>query len=276
MSELAFVVMDIDDRGRPDLARRALNGYLEHTGDYGGLKLLRFYRVYRALVRAKVACLRLSQDDLTAEEKQRARKEYLAYTELAEHYIQPTRTMLIITHGLSGSGKTWMTQKILEAFDAVRVRSDVERKRLHGLAPQTRSDSNINADLYTTDASQRTYEQLAFVASMILDAGITVIVDAAFLKRSQRERLRALATDRRVPFVILDLRAPENILRERIEQRRDHGDDASEADLAVLAQQLATQESLSTDEMSQALTLNTMQPLSTSELEQQLTRFVSH
>lgn len=275
ISELAFVVMDLDDRGRSDLARRALNGYLESTGDYAGLKLLRFYHVYRALVRAKVACIRLTQNDLSAEEKQRVRKEYLGYTELAERYTQPAHAMLIITHGLSGSGKTWLTQKLLETIDAVRVRSDVERKRLHGLAPPACSDSGIDTGLYTAAATQRTYEQLAQLAGAILEAGQSAIIDAAFLKRTQRDRLRALAADKRVPFITLDLHAPEQILRARIQQRREREHDASEADVAVLEHQLATQEPLETDEMSSVLMFNTLQPLSTGELVQSLTRFTA-
>jgi hypothetical protein len=248
MSELAFLVMDLDDRGRPDLARRALNGYLEHTGDYTGLAVFRFYQVYRALVRAKVACIRLSQSGLSDTEKTRGREEYRGYTNLAGRYTQPPPPALIITHGLSGSGKTWLSQQLLEALDAVRVRSDIERKRLHGLAPAERSGSGIASGIYAPDASRRTYAHLAELAATILRAGHTVIVDAAFLKHSQRDQLHTVANERRVPFVILDIEVTENILRQRLRQRAAQQHEVSEAGLTVLDHQLATREPLADTE----------------------------
>lgn len=261
MSELAFVVMDLGDRGRPDLARRVLNAYLEHTGDYTGLSVFRFYLVYRALVRAKVACIRLRQNGLSEQEQQQARDHYRSYAALADRYTQASTASLIITHGLSGSGKTTITQSLLETWDAVRVRSDVERKRLHGLAAQARSGSGIDTGLYSTEAGQRTYAHLATLAETILRAGYTAIVDAAFLKRAQRDRLYSLATQMRVPFVMLDIAAPENVLRERVRRRTQRGHDASEAGLAVLDHQLATQEPLTAEELSHVITIDSEHPL---------------
>jgi uncharacterized protein len=242
MSELAFLVMDLDDRGRPDLARRALNGYLEHTGDYAGLAVFRFYQVYRALVRAKVACIRLSQSGLSNAEKNRTHEEYRGYANLAGRYTQPPPPALIITHGLSGCGKTWLSQQLLEALGAVRVRSDIERKRLHGLTPAERSGSGIDSGIYAADASRRTYARLAELATTILRAGHSVIVDAAFLKYSQRDQLHAVANELRVPFVILDIRTPEDILRQRLRLRARQQHEVSEAGLTVLDHQLTTRE----------------------------------
>ena len=276
MSELAFVVMDLDDRRRTDLARRVLNAYLEHTGDYAGLAVFRFYQVYRALVRAKVACIRLSQDSLSDEEKNRGREEYRSYAQLAERYTQPAPPALIITHGLSASGKTWLSQQLLESLDAIRVRSDIERKRLHGLAPSERSGSAIDRGIYTADASQRTYARLAELATMILHAGHTVIVDAAFLRRVQRDQLYAVAVQERVPFVILDIQAPETTLRERLLQRSQQKNEVSEAGLTVLQHQLATRELLSDDEQGRTLTIDGNKPVLIAGLERQLrARFAS-
>jgi uncharacterized protein len=248
MSEVAFLTMDLDDRGHPGLARRALNGYLEHTGDYEGLTVFRFYQVYRALVRAKVACIRLGQGGLGDSEKQRVREEYLGYAGLAERYTQSLHAALIITHGLSGSGKTWLSQQLLESFDAIRVRSDIERKRLHGIAARERSGSGIDSGIYTAEAGHRTYRRLAELAQAILRTGHPVIVDAAFLKREQRDRFRALAGQERAPFVILDIHAPETMLRDRLRHRSQQPHEASEADAAVLDHQLATNEPLAADE----------------------------
>jgi aminoglycoside phosphotransferase family enzyme/predicted kinase len=272
MSELAFVVMDLDDRDRSDLARRCLNTYLEHTGDYAGLTVLRFYQTYRALVRAKVDAIRVRQPGLSPDEAARLSTRYREYTALAERYTQPAAPVLIVTHGLSGSGKTWFSQRLLESFDAIRVRSDVERKRLHGLAALAPSGSQIETGLYTPDASRRTYERLAELARLILGAGFPVIVDAAFLKRRQRDLLRSLATDRRVPFVILDMRAPEAVLRERVRLRAREARDASEAGLAVLDHQLATHEPLAPDELEKTLGVDSRTPPATAELVAELRR----
>ena len=260
MSEVAFLAMDLDDRGHPALARRALNVYLEHTGDYAGLALFRFYQVYRALVRAKVACIRLGQRGLSEEERRRVREEYLGYVNLAERYTQARPTALVIMHGLSGSGKTWISQQLLETFDAIRLRSDVERKRLHGLAPHQRSGSGIDSGIYTSEGGRLTYARLAELAAAILQAGYPVIVDAAFLKHGQRELFHALAERARAPFVIVHIHAPESVLRERLQSRVQQTQEASEAGLAVLDHQLAGRESLTEDEKRRAVFLDGVAP----------------
>ncbi|MHB8623087.1 MAG: bifunctional aminoglycoside phosphotransferase/ATP-binding protein [Sulfuricaulis sp.] len=257
MSEVAFVTMDLDDRGRPDLARRALNVYLEHTGDFDGLAVFRFYQIYRALVRAKVAVIRLSQDGLSSAEKPAVRAEYLGYTHLAERYLHTTRAALIITHGVSGSGKTWLSQQLLESFDVIRIRSDLERKRLHGYAASERSGSDIDSGIYTPEAGRRTYARLAELALAVLRAGYPVIVDAAFLKREQRDQLHAVAQQTQTPFVILDVQAPEPALRARLTQRTQQQHEASEANLGVLAQQLVARQPLTTDEQRHTLVVTT-------------------
>jgi aminoglycoside phosphotransferase family enzyme/gluconate kinase len=255
MSELAFLVMDLEERGHPELARRALNGYLEHSGDYAGLAVLRFYLVYRALVRAKVAMIRLRQPGLLAEEQDAARAVYRGYVQLAEDYTHVPPPWMVITHGPSGAGKTWIAQRLLETCGAIRVRSDIERKRLHGLAPLARSRSQPGAGLYTTSANDRTYGRLAELAGAILDAGFAVIVDATFLERARREQLRAVARARNVRFMILNIQAPEQLLHERVGQRDQQARDASEAGTAVLEWQLAHIEPLAADEQAETLTI---------------------
>jgi aminoglycoside phosphotransferase family enzyme/predicted kinase len=260
MSEVAFLTMDLDDRGAPHLACRALNTYLEQTGDYAGLRVLRFYRVYRAMVRAKVACIRMDQAGAGDRDRERLRQEALGYLDLAERYTRSTRPALLITHGFSGSGKTTLTQALADAWGAVRVRSDVERKRLFGLSPDARTASDVASGLYSREAGERTYERLAELARVVLGAGYSCIVDAAFLQRAQRALLREVADDTGVPFAILDVRAPEAVLRSRILAREREGRDASEADLAVLGHQLATSEPIGPDEGAEVLAVETEPP----------------
>lgn len=272
MNEVAFTVMDLDDRGQQVLARRFLNAYLEHSGDYAGLRLLRFYQVYRALVRAKVSVIRLSQPGLSHAEREQIESKYRGYADLAERYTRTSAPALIITHGLSGTGKSTVTQALVEHVDAIRVRSDVERKRLHGLTAGERSGSGLNAGLYTADASQRTYAHLAGLARTILAAGHTAVIDATFLRRAQRDRLRTLAAELGVPFVILAIEAAEETLRRRVVERERAARDASEAGLAVLAQQRAGAEPLGTDELALALAIDGDRPPAGPELGELLLR----
>ena len=133
-SEVAFCTMDLQDRGRADLARRFLNGYLECSGDYSALAVFPLYFAYRALVRAKVAQLRRSQGEESPVESDRLSRELANYLELAHRSTRPRTSFLAITHGVSGSGKTQGSQAVVERMAAIRIRSDLERKRLAGVA----------------------------------------------------------------------------------------------------------------------------------------------
>ena len=257
MSETAFLTMDLDDRGYPAWGHRILNDYLEKTGDYAGLRLLRYYQVYRALVRAKVACIRMNQAGLSDRDRKQIRQLYRTYADLAERYTRPTGGWLAITHGLSGSGKTMIAQSLVEATGAVCVRTDVERKRLHGLSPMTQTASGTDTGLYSPEATRLTYQRMAERAGTVLRAGFPVIVDGAFLKSAQRQTLRATAEQMKLPFIILDVHAPEAVLRQRILERARQGRDVSEATLAVLEHQIATREPLDADERARALEIET-------------------
>ncbi len=258
INEVAFCAMDLADRGRPDLARRLLNAYLEHTGDYSGLKVAHFYIVYRAMVRAKVAALRLKQErESGAEIEPELAKEITAYFDLADRVIEPVHPpALAITYGLSGSGKTTGTQDLVDALGFIRIRSDVERKRLFGLAPDEKSGSQLGADLYTEEASEQTYRRVEELAEIVLGSGFSAIVDAAFLRREQRRGFSELAARLGVAFRILHFDVPEEELRRRVEERERRGSDASEANLEVLEHQLETVEALGEDESPEVIRID--------------------
>ncbi|QID16800.1 AAA family ATPase [Nitrogeniibacter mangrovi] len=245
VADLAFLVMDLAERGRPDFAWRVVNAWLEPLGDYGGLAVLRFYRVYRALVRAMVAALSGADAD--------ARR----YLDHAADTTMPTPPRLLVTHGLAGSGKSTVARALAQALGAVQLRSDVERKRLHGLAPLTRSGSALDAGLYGDPETRATYARLTELATGALAAGYPVIIDAACLRRWQREGFRRLARARGIPCVIVDCQAPAAELERRVVSRSAGGADASEATLAVLAGQRRTAEPLDADERVMAVVVDT-------------------
>jgi uncharacterized protein len=211
-----------------------MNGWLEHTGDHGALPALRFSIVYRALVRAQVAGLRGAA--CCAEARR--------YVDTAHAWLRPTTPRLFITHGLPGSGKTFESQRLLEREGAIRLRSDVERKRLSGLGMLEDSRA-AGLDLYNAEATARTYQRLFDLARGALGSGYPVVIDAAFLRRHERQRALALAGELGVPLTIIDCEASPEVLRERLRARRG---DASEADDTVLERLQLAAEPLSGEE----------------------------
>jgi aminoglycoside phosphotransferase family enzyme/predicted kinase len=250
LADLAFPFMDLLDHGLPRLAWRLLARVLDASGDHDGLPLLRWLAAYRALVRAKVALLsaqaggadrRLDADRAGAAHATAERRVALAHA-----LAHPTPPSLVLTCGLSGSGKSTVALMLAESMGALRVRSDVERKRLHGLAPTARVDDP--ARLYGADSTRRTYDRLLAIAEAALAGGVGVVLDAAYLRRAERDQARALAARLGVPFAIVECHAPDGVLADRIRRRQAADHDPSDADLAVLARQQAWQEPPQADE----------------------------
>ncbi len=248
-ADIAFACMDLHARGRPELAWRLLDGWLEGTGDHAGMAVHRYYLVYRALVRALVLALRRSQGAAAAG------ADYLA---AAQRLARPGEPRLLLTHGPSGSGKSRLALALVEAAGAVRVRSDVERKRLLGLGPLEPTQA---ARAYSAQASRRTYARLRRLAREVLAAGYPVIVDAAFLEPSRRDPLVALADSMGLPWALLDCHAEAALLRQRLLARRARGDDPSEADLQVLQAQLARGDLLRPGERARCIDVDTGAPV---------------
>ena len=255
IDEAAFLVMDLLHSNRADLAYRFLNAWLEESGDYAGVDVLRFYLAYRATVRAKVSAIRASQPDSKPRLKQQAVIACRSYLTLAASCLARQQCALIITHGLPGSGKSTFAQAALQRLGAIRIRSDVERKRLFGLKPL--ESSRARADIYTPDATQRTYARLRELAGVLLRAGFTVIVDAAFVLQQERELFRQLAQEMNVPFVIAAMQASDAVLTARVVQRRIAATDPSEADVDVLRLVQATLQPLLPHELARAVEFST-------------------
>jgi aminoglycoside phosphotransferase family enzyme/predicted kinase len=252
VSDIAFTFMDLLDHGLPRLAWRFVSAYFERSGDYDGLALLRFYSVYRALVRAKVALIHLRQPQLPQQVRLREHTSFEHYLALAERLRRPGAPLLIVMTGLSGAGKSTVAQALAERVGGVRIRSDVERKRLYGLAPESKSDGSI----YTTEATARTYARLADAARAVAAARVPAIVDAAFLKREERRQFRALAGALGVRHALVACEAPPDVLRARV-AGRPLGADPSEAGVEVLERQFGWREPLDAEERSDATVIDT-------------------
>ena len=269
MSELAFLLMDLDDAGRPELGQRFLDSYLQISGDYAGLALLRFYQVYRAMVRCKVSAIRMRQAE---SDSQRVALEAVvfSYLQLALGYTRTAAPALLLTHGLSGSGKSTVSGELILQLAAVRLRSDVERKRLAGLPAAADTSSAPGGGLYHCGFTEKTYARLLELAQSILQAGFIAIVDATFLDSAPRNAFAELADRLQVPFLILDFQVPEEELRKRIEHRQKQAIDASEAGILVLKRQLSDYRPLAEIERRRALVISPACPLSLDELKARL------
>ena len=254
MSEIAFLVMDLHERDQASLAWRFINVYLEQSGDYAGTCVLPFYLCYRAMVRAKVEAIRAKQVDAGDDERVTVLNEYDGYLRLADHYAAVTSPVLVVTRGVSASGKSTITQSLLEMLGAIRIRSDIERKRLFGIPADTDARSCVGQGIYDARASRQIYDRLVELAGYVLVAGFPVIVDAASLQTDQVAAFRALANSASVAFVILELTAPSELLRERIGQR-ERG--VSDADRAVLEHQLSAWQVLPEEYLANRIVVDT-------------------
>lgn len=256
MSEVAFLVMDLVDRGAPQLAWLALNAYLEESGAYPGLAVLRFYVVYRALVRAKIHLMRAREPGMSEQEAARIEAAFRGYLALAAAWSTPGAPQLVLMHGYSASGKSAIALELAQACGAIRVRSDVERKRLHGLAANARSHSEVGDGLYSAQATEATYARLAQAARAIVGAGYTAIADAAFLRRAERAPLIEVAAALAAPALLIDVQAPAELLEQRIASRAKDAHEPSEASIEVLAHQAAQAQPVEPDERLQVLTVD--------------------
>lgn len=257
INDVAFLVMDLKSRGRADLAAVLLNKYLETTADYDGMALLPFYAVYRALVRAKVDAIGAEQSpEHAAEYHERLQRRIRA----ALQWTSPPRGALILMQGVSGSGKSWLSEKLQAALPALRVRSDLERKRLAGVSENKSAASAPDTGIYTPHMSHRTYARLLECAESCLQTGFHTIVDAAFLDKADRELFRGLAARLNVPLVIVSCKADADTLSERVRGRKAAGKDASDADQAVLESQLRKLQPFDAAETPRVIEVDTRQP----------------
>jgi aminoglycoside phosphotransferase family enzyme/predicted kinase len=257
VSDLAFLTMDLSAHGRPDLRHAALQAWAETLGDFDGLRLLPYFECYRALVRAKVSALRAAQEAPGSAQHGAAlatAEHYLCWAEAETNRFTPR---LLLTCGVSGSGKTWVARQVAAQLPALHLRSDIERKRLAGLDPLADSRSEPGAGIYTPSADAETYGRLYSAAESCLQAGENVIVDATFILEKRRKVLINIAKRLKVPFTILHCTAPRALLRERVASRALAGTDASEAGAAILERQLSHFDMFSETEQANVLEIDT-------------------
>jgi hypothetical protein len=221
--DLAFLLMDLRHRGLGGLGNLVLNRYLDRTGDTGGIAAMPLFMSMRAAIRAHVS---------TAAGRNELARSYLS---LALELLQSRPRVLVAIGGLSGTGKSTLAQELaaeLGPEPGARIaRTDVLRKRMMGVAPETR----LPPEAYSHAVSERVYAAFRDEATAALAGGHAAIADATFVDPVERSAIEAVAARAGVPFLGLWLEAPADVLRARVGGRRD---DASDAGLAVLERQL--------------------------------------
>ncbi|GAB6388008.1 bifunctional aminoglycoside phosphotransferase/ATP-binding protein [Stutzerimonas marianensis] len=263
-SDAAFLAMDLEDRGLKCQARRFINGWLEHTGDYAALELLNLYKAYRALVRAKISLFRLHQEQDPVQRRVVLR-QYRSYANLAESYSAIPSRFLAITHGVSAVGKSGVALRLVEALGALRLRSDIERKRLFGVQATT-AVGQLDRGIYDAASTEATYRRLHEIAGRALNAGFSVVIDATYLKQQPRQAAWQVAEATGVPFMIIDCHAPDAVIAEWLSQRQAQGGDPSDATLEVIKAQQRNREPLTDDERLLARRVDTPDASSLDEL----------
>jgi uncharacterized protein len=238
--EIAFLLADLEARHADPHALAFLRGYLDQSGDFQACHLLNLYKAHRNLVRAKVLALNSAEasggnDALRLSHRRR----YLSHVNCARQSLEEKCPQLILVAGVSGTGKTWLAERISPPLGAVHIRSDVERRRLAGLGMQDRTQSGLDEGIYDQHRNEAVYQRLAECAADALEGGFTAIVDATFQRKSDRARLSKVAQELGVHTRIVLCRAPRSTLESRIVERTRGREDPSEADLAVMRIQLA-------------------------------------
>lgn len=249
INEISFLLMDLDAKDQTNLANHFMNYWLQKCGDFEALYLLNYFRVYRAMVRTKVSIIEASQQ--TGKNKNSALEQAELYISLAQRYTSASNNAIIINHGLSGSGKSTISKQLASPINAIYIRSDIERKRL------LPSNSNI----YSKDATKKTYDRLEEACKAILTSGYSAIIDATFLAYERRKQFFSLAKTLNTPCIILDFYAPQKLLEKWLVERAERGTDASDADINILRQQIKTQDTLTAQEQNISIFLDTSQTI---------------
>ena len=259
--EVAFLFADLAASHAELHAHALLGGYLDQSGDFQACRVLNLYKAHRALVRAKVLALNAAERGGASDSQKRlGRRRYLSQVACARTALERKRPKLILMAGISGTGKTWLAERIAPSLQAVHLRSDIERKRLAGIGETDRSHSALGGGIYEPKMNEAVYEHLARCARAALEGGFTVIVDATFQRRSDRARLSTMAEELCLRTHLVLCHASQVTLERRITERARRAEDPSEADLSVMRAQHAVFDPIDESERMSTMDASTEAP----------------
>lgn len=256
-AEVAFLAMDLDYHGEPELAARLISQYAARADDPDLARLVPFYKCQRAYVRGMVDSLTSAEEEVAAGERERAARGARRHFALAYRYTWSYSPALVVVCGLSGTGKSTVAIGLQSRTGFVHLSSDVIRKQLAGLPPEARPAVEYAMDIYTPAYSARTYREMFNRAAAALAGGRGVILDATFQGREQRKTARQLARDAQVPILFVECTCGEDLIRQRLGERGARGTDASDATWNVYVEQRERYESFTPREQRDHLRLDT-------------------
>ncbi len=221
-SEIAFLAMDLDHYGRADLSGYFVDAYVTASRDEELRTLLNFYKCYRAYVRGKVACFKFDDPYISTEERKQTKEIASSYFDLACAYTR-SKPSLFITVGLVGTGKTTLAHALAKRLGLVVISSDVVRKQLANVPLNERHFEEFDSGIYSAEFTRRTYDTMLSEASRTLGSGSSVILDASFVKRTERLRAKAVAEETNADFYIVECVLDERTIKERLDSRARQG-----------------------------------------------------
>jgi len=231
-NDVAFLAMDLDYEGRPDLARQLVRAIGRATGDRDLAKLVEFYKCYRAAVRNKVECLRVVESDARETERVASAERAARYLALALHYATlGSRPAIVVVMGEVACGKSTLARGIAEALGVSVASSDVIRKRLAKLPLHRRPSGKRREVLYAKGMSRRVYTALLAAARRAVTIEHSIVLDATFARRADRDRLRALAGRFGASVQFIELLTPPALRRRRLAERARVAGSVSDARL---------------------------------------------
>lgn len=241
-ADVAFLLMDLDFRDRPDLSKELLSTYVDVSGDSGMLALLDFYKVYRAFVRGKIESFHSIDTGIDQQQRSNAVSRAIRYFRLARGYIERSRLRptLFITCGLMGCGKSTLAAQLSFELGIAAFNSDTTRKQMAGIPSETTVCDTFGQGLYSEQITRETYNELLKLAEVEIEAGRSVIVDACFIHRQQRQQFADLARRYGIRLVILLVSCSEPINRRRLSQRVASGRSVSDGRAELLTSQRKT------------------------------------
>ncbi|MGC1403639.1 MAG: AAA family ATPase [Thermodesulfobacteriota bacterium] len=260
--DLAFLCMDQDFHGYPELSKLLIKEYVHHSGDRELPRLLDFYKSYRAYVRAKVHSISLDEPELSTKEKRNHFQSAKKYYHLSYQYTQKFQTAhLIVVFGLMGTGKTTLAEELAKQTGWPLFSSDEIRKTLVGISPFSRKWESFGKGIYSEENSQRTYQKMREKARKALKQGQSIILDGSYKRQSERLALIELAQKTKAWIRFLECRAPLKIIRQRLAQRAQEVKAISDGRWEIFNQQRKDFDSIDEPVSSKLLLIRTTYPV---------------